>query len=100
MGNPFVSDPSLGPLSPANITAPTLVAGKSSFLSSISILVAGSASGTINDASSVAAAQADSTTAKIALPMTAGIIPARWSFNNGIVVLPGTGQTIAVTFAE
>ncbi len=95
----------VGPLAPAwagsesvlNITAATLITVGRAMVGSVSILVAGSAAGTVNDAASTAAANAAN--AIIPLPTTVSSDTKSWVVKNGIVVVPGTGQTIAITFS-
>lgn len=78
-----------------NITAPTLVYTGQGWVARVSVVVAGSAEGAIYDAASATA-----TTNKIAsLPTTVGITDIKLPVNNGIVVAPGTGQTIAISYS-
>lgn len=79
-----------------NITANTVVKATPGFVVSLSVVVAGSGAGSINDAATVAAAAAANEIAVI--PATAGTYAISFPASNGIVVKPGTGQTIAISY--
>lgn len=79
----------------SSITAATLIQSGQGRVARVSVVVAGSAAGSIYDASSSAA-----TTDKIAsIPNTLGVIEINLPVNNGIVVAPGTGQTVAISYS-
>ena len=59
-------------------------------------MVAGSAAGTANDCATTGAAAAANQLATI--PAAVGIISVDWPCLAGIVVVPGSGQTLAVSF--
>ena len=61
------------------------------------MVVAGSGAGTINDCDTTGAAAAANAIAT--LPTTAGPIQLNFPCQLGIVVVPGAGQTIAISFA-
>jgi hypothetical protein len=85
------------PQSQLNITSSTLVKPTSGMLVGFAVTVFGSGAGTINDAASTGAAAASN--AMVALPTTASsttYFPMQ--FKNGLVVVPGTGQTITVSY--
>lgn len=102
MSNPFVTDPSLGLLSALNITTNTILTTSGvnmpGMVATVSIPVGGSAAGTINDVNTIAGALPAN--AIMALPTTGGIMPARMATTNGIVIIPGTGQTVCVWFSK
>jgi hypothetical protein len=103
MSNPFVSDPSLGLLSALGISGSAQILTPSGvvtpgFIATVSITVAGSAAGSINDSSTVGGASASN--AIMALPNTIGVILIRWPCSSGIVVTPGTGQTVSVSYSK
>jgi len=81
----------------ATVTASTLVINGSGVLVSASVTVAGSASGTINDALSTSAAAAAN--ALVATPATLGVYPCGQHFSQGLVIVPGTGQSVNVTYS-
>lgn len=62
----------------------------------VSVIVAGSAAGGVFDAATTGAA---ATANQIfVIPNTVGIYTLDWPVNNGLVVTPGTGQTVAVSY--
>ena len=79
-----------------NITAATVVKAGPGRLVRISVVVAGSAAGTANDCITTGAAAAANEIA--AIPNSVGVIPLEWPCATGIVVVPGTGQTLAVSY--
>jgi len=79
-----------------NITANTVVKASPGFVVSASVVVAGSAAGTINDAATVAAAVTANIIAD--LSTTAGVTIINFPTTAGIVVKPGSGQTIAISY--
>jgi hypothetical protein len=79
-----------------NITANTVVKPTPGFVVRVSVVVAGSAAGTINDAATVAAAVTANVIA--AIPATVGTYSIEFPATSGIVIKPGSGQTIAVSF--
>lgn len=81
----------------ATVTAQTLVVSGKGFLVNFSVVVAGSASGTINNAPSTAATGAAN--ALCATPTTIGVYACGQVFTNGLVITPGTGQSINITYS-
>jgi hypothetical protein len=79
------------------VTAPTLVFAAKGFLVNFSVTVAGSAAGTINNSATVAGAAAANVLC--VTPTTVGVSYAGQVFSNGLVVSPGTGQSINVTYS-
>lgn len=77
------------------VTANTLVITGSGYLARYSVLVAGAA-GTIHNANSVANASA--TNALCATVATVGVFDAGLVFTNGLVIKPGAGQSVNVTY--
>lgn len=84
------------PQSALNITTTTLIKAAPGMLVSFAVTVAGSAAGTINDSATTGAAAASNAMAPT--PNTAGIYYYPAQFKNGLVVVPGTGQTIVVNY--
>jgi hypothetical protein len=80
-----------------NITAAAVVKATPGRLVKISVVVAGSGPGTANDCLTTGAAAAANEIA--AIPNTVGVITVDWPCTTGIVVVPGTGQTLAVSYA-
>ena len=79
------------------LSSQTLISAGSGFLVSFSVTVAGSAAGTINNSATTGAVAAGNVVA--AVPATVGIYPVGARFTSGLVVTPGTGQSIAVTYS-
>ena len=79
----------------ADITTATLVMTGQGRLANVLVIDAGSAAGAIYDASATGV-----TTNKVwTLPTTAGITVLNIPINNGIVVAPGAGQRIVVSYS-
>lgn len=78
-------------------SAPTLVTIGAGRLVNVYVIVAGSAAGTIHDAASVAAATAGNTL--IDTPTTTGIYQVNIPYSSGLIIQPGTGQVINITYS-
>jgi len=85
-----------GTVTSATVTGSTIVFNGNGYLVKYTVVVAGSASGLINNASSTVSPAA--TNALCATPNTVGIYPVGMVFTNGLTVVPGTGQSINVTY--
>ena len=80
-----------------NITASTLLrAAGPGRICKISVIVAGSAAGTVNDCATTGAAAVANQIA--AIPAAVGLIALDMPCTLGMVIVPGTGQTLAVSF--
>jgi hypothetical protein len=79
------------------VTGQALVVAGKGYLVSFSVVVAGSASGTINN--SATTVQASAANALCAVPNTIGVYPCGQVFNTGLVITPGTGQSVNVTYS-
>jgi hypothetical protein len=86
-----------GTVTSATFSSDTLVITGRGYVSSFSITVAGSASGTINNAQTTALAAPGNVLC--ATPSTIGIYRAGLVFTNGLVIKPGAGQSINVTYS-
>ena len=86
-----------GMLNALEISSPTLVQLGPSKLADVVVIVAGSTVGYIYDAGTVAAA----VTGKRAfvIPNTVGMLQASFPFQNGIVVIPGSGQIVSISYS-
>ena len=62
-----------------------------------SVVVAGTGEGTINNASSTGAVAAGN--ALCATPTTIGVYPVGQVYANGLVIVPGAGQSINITYS-
>jgi hypothetical protein len=80
-----------------NITTPTVIKAAPGQLISANVIVAGSAPGTVNDCLTTGAAAAANQVGT--LPNAVGPITFNFPCLVGIVVVPGAGQTVAVSFA-
>ena len=84
-----------GSKSYTNITTATLVQSGQGRIARVIVVVAGSSTGSIYDAASVTATNDKLLT----IPTTIGVGEANIPVNNGIVVAPGTGQTVAIVYS-
>jgi hypothetical protein len=81
-----------------NVTAATVIKATAGRVFSVSVVVAGSAAGSLYNAATTGSVAASNKIADV--PNTLGVIsPAGgWPCATGIVVVPGTGQTVAISF--
>jgi len=93
----YVTDPSIGYQATYNITAATVIKIGSGLIATVSVIVAGSAAGAVHDAATTGAAAASNQVATI--PAAIGLVPVRWGVTTGIVIVPGTGQTLALSWS-
>ncbi len=84
-----------GTTSYTNITTATLVKSGQGRIARVIVVVAGSGTGSVYDASSATATNDKLLT----IPTTIGIVEANIPVNNGIVVAPGAGQTVAIVYS-
>ena len=84
-----------GASSYTNITTATLVKSGQGRIARLIVVVAGSATGAVYDA----AASTDTSNQLLTIPTTVGIGEVNIPVNNGIVVAPGTGQTVAIVYS-
>lgn len=81
----------------ATVTSSTLVIAGSGRLIGVSIVVAGSASGLVHNSATVGGVAASN--ALVATPATLGFYAVSQRFTNGLVIVPGTGQSINITYS-
>lgn len=74
-----------------------IIAGRGRLLS-FAVVVAGSAAGTIHNAGAPGGNTAAN--ALVATPATVGVYPVNMVFTNGLLIVPGTGQSINVTYSQ
>ncbi len=79
-----------------NITAATVIKASIGVINRVSVIVAGSTAGSVNDTTTTGAAATANEV--FSIPNTTGVYPVNFPCKKGIVVVPGTGQTIAVAF--
>lgn len=83
-------------LSLLNITTATVVKATSGKIGRVSVTVAGSAAGSVSDVATTGGVAAANLIA--AIPNTVGVITLNFPAQVGIVITPGTGQTVSVSF--
>lgn len=88
---------SVGTTAALGISVPILIASGSGRLVNVYVITAGSTAGSINDAASVAAATTGNTL--FSVPNTVGITQVNIPYSSGLVVQPGTGQVINITYS-
>lgn len=79
-----------------NVTAATVIKAAPGRTVRINVIVAGSTLGSVNDCATTGAAAAANQLA--AIPDTVGTYDMNLTHTTGIVVTPGTGQTLAVFY--
>ena len=79
------------------VTASTLVVTGRGYIVNYSVVVAGSAEGGLYNASSTGAVAASNQLC--ATQKVLGVYPVGQVFTNGLVIVPGTGQSINVTYS-
>ena len=84
-----------GIVSVSGMTSATLVKSSAGRVCNVIVVVGGSAVGKVYDVSTVAG----TSNPVFTIPTTAGVYPVNCPTNNGIVVAPGTGQTISVSYS-
>ena len=80
-----------------DVTAVTVVKAAPGICVSVAVVVAGSTTGTVNDVATTGGAAAANQFGTI--PNTVGTYTFNWPCGTGIVVVPGTGQTLAVSYS-
>jgi hypothetical protein len=86
-----------GTTTSSTVTGATLVISGSGRLINFAVVVAGSAVGGIYNQTSTTPVAANQL---LATPTTIGVYPVGQFFTNGIVIVPGTGQSINVTYSQ
>jgi hypothetical protein len=86
-----------GSKSKIDITTDTLVQAGKGRIAKVIVVVAGTTLGSIHDAKTVAAAGANNRL--LPLPNTVGQFDVGFPVNDGIVIKPGTGQTVAISYS-
>ena len=84
-----------GTTNAAALTAATVVKSSSGRVCSVSVLVAGAAVGKIYDA----ATASSTANALYTIPMSVGTVTVNMPTQYGIVVAPGSGQTVTVSYS-
>ena len=79
-----------------NMTAATLVKTGTGRVARINVLIAGSGTGSVFDAATIGTAATANQIAVI--PATVGTYDIDFPVSNGIVLAPGTGQTLVISY--
>lgn len=88
----------LGDMTSPLITSQTLVVNGSGILVAVSVVTIGSTTlGTANDSLSTTGATAAN--AFVTIPNTIGVFQVGFRFSNGLVITPGVGQSIVVSYS-
>jgi len=85
-----------GTLTSATVTAATLIFQGKGRLVNFAVVVAGSTTGGIYNSTSTSPAASNQ---MCAVPTTVGVYPTGQIFTSGLVIVPGTGQSINVTYS-
>jgi hypothetical protein len=84
-----------GQTNAAAISAATVVKGVAGRIASVSVVVAGSATGHVYDGATLAA----TTKPLYVIPNTTGVYVVNFPVSFGILVVPGSGQTVSVSYS-
>lgn len=85
-----------GTLNSYDITAATVIKATPGRIVKVVVQIAGSGTGTVNDCATTGAAAITNQVAVV--PEAVGPIQLDWPCTAGIVVVPGTGQTLSVSY--
>lgn len=86
-----------GSKSKINITTDTVVQAGKGRIAKVIVVVGGTTLGSIHDAKTVAAAGTNNRL--LPVPNTVGQFSVDFPVNDGIVIKPGTGQTVAISYS-
>lgn len=89
----------LGNITSATVTSATLITTGTGRLVNVSVVVKGTGNGTISNAATVATAAAGNALYTVS-DAAIGILPIGVMYNLGLVVSPGTGQSLNVTYYQ
>lgn len=86
-----------GQYTTVTVTSPTLISTSKGFIVNFCVTVAGSAVGTIYNTNSITSPAASA--ALCVIPNTVGIVQTGQVFSTGLVIVPGSGQSVNVTYS-
>lgn len=99
----YAYDPRTGYAVATNITAATLIKLGQGLVAKISIVVAGTTLGSVNDVATVGGVAVGNQLAAIPIGTTIGpggaVVVLEMPFNLGLVVTPGTGSTLSISYS-
>lgn len=81
------------------VSSTTLLTPKLGWVANVSVIVGGSTTGTIYDATSVNAATAGTGTRIFTIPAAVGVYSVMLPVHTNIVVTPGTNQIVVVSYS-
>jgi hypothetical protein len=96
---PQIADAANAAATTENITSSTLVKSGPGRVFTVTTVVSGSTATTANDAATTGAAAASNQIGTVAANSTVPVLFGGVPFSNGLVIVPGTGATVAVSFA-
>lgn len=88
----------VGTITSSTVTADTLIITGRGKITNMSVVVAGSATGLIYNATADISTLKTDDVRLLAIPNTIGVFQCGVLFTNGIVISPGTGQAVNVTY--
>lgn len=86
-----------GKVTSSTVTSQTIIVTGSGRLVNISVIAAGTTLGQVNNAQTIPLLSASN--AIVAIPNTVGVYQCGCAFTNGLIVTPGTGQSVNVTYS-
>ena len=99
LNNVFQALAILNPTSTSEtVTSSSLIITGKGRLLSFSVVVAGSSSGLIYNSGTPTGGSASN--ALVGTPTTTGVYPVNMIFTDGLVISPGTGQSVNVTYSQ
>jgi hypothetical protein len=96
-GRVIVAPAGSGGSTALGVTATTQIKVGAGTIATVNVIVAGTTPGTVNDAATTGAAAPANQIASI--PNVVGIYVIGFPFTNGLVVVPGAGQTLSVSYS-
>lgn len=96
----YVMDPSTGTTVAVNITVATVIKTGPGIVAKVMVIVTSSGLGSVNDCATTGAVAVTNQLAAIINPAPAGtVIELQLPFSLGLVVTPGTGSTLSVSYS-
>ena len=86
-----------GKLTSSTSSSSSVIVTGTGVLVSISVVTAGTTAGSVNDANTTSSVSTANTL--VSIPTTIGVFACGQHFSKGLVIVPGTGQYINVTYS-